>query len=174
MSVTGFIVIEDYSGETTRVNVHIPDITALNWAGVTQDLDEIADAIASTANPMIRGTVRKVGYTQEWGRDLSTAVTDDEAQREEKWLVVYQDTQEHLDVAGAIDNPGYGKIFSFEIGTALLTDHLVPGTDLADMENADVAELVSKLEANIASPYNKNGTTHTCRVLKIVHVGRNT
>lgn len=177
MSVFGYVIIRDYSGETSRTTFSLPDINAANWTGVTQDLDEIADGIASVANPMIRGKVVDVGYTQSWPRE-DTAITDAEAQREKKWVVHYTDITPFLDVAGTIPNPGYGKRFTFEIATALLNGHMVSGSDedLADMENADVQALVAVLTANVRSPYNNSGSYNMpdgyIRIDKITFSGR--
>ncbi len=175
MPVTGYVTIRDFNGEKSTTRFNLPDITAANWPGVTQDLDEIADAIADGG--MIRGEVLEVGYTQAWPRS-SAAVTDQEAQREKKWVCHYTHTNEFVDAGGVIPNPGYNKKFTFEIATALLDGHMVAGSkeDLVDLENAEVAALVTALEANVRSPYNSYsayGTAPFIRVDKITYAGRN-
>lgn len=174
MAVTGYVTIRDYNGELSTTRFWLPNITAANWTGVTQDLDEIADAIADGG--MIRGEVVDVGYSQSFPRSVA-AITDEEAQREKKWLVHYTDIEEFLDVAGSIPNPGYGKKFTFEIATALLTGHMITGSgeDLADLEETEVAALVTVLENNVRSPYNNQssyGTAPFIRIDKISYVGR--
>jgi len=174
MAVTGFVTIRDFNGEVSTTRFWLPNITSVNWTGVTQDLDEIADAIADGG--MIRGEVIDVGYTQSFPRS-SAAVTDEEAQREKKWVVHYTDTNEFLDAPGAIPNPGYNKKFTFEIATALLTGHMVSGSgeDLADLDEPEVAAMVAALEANVRSPYNNQtayGTAPFIRIDKIVYAGR--
>jgi len=173
MTVKGFLKIRDYDGEISTMTFNLPDITAVNWAGVTQDIDEIADEIAEGG--MILGEVVEVGYTQVWQRSAA-AVSNENAQRENKWLVGYTDICQYLDAtANLVPNPGYGKSFTIEIATADLTEHLVAGTDLADMNNAEVAALVAVIEANVLSPYawTKMHTGSATRVDYIKHVGRN-
>lgn len=169
MPTRGHVTIEDYNGEKTVTSFWLQDIGAANFAAVTQDLDEVKDAII----PMIRGKVRSAGFTKEFPED-NTAVTDEEAARETKWLVTYRDTTQFLDVANTIANAGFGKLFNLEIGTAERTGHLVAGEDIADLTDVEVDALRDSLNANIRSPYNHTANAPTQEVLRIVYVGRNT
>lgn len=172
MPTFGYITIEDYDGEKSVVRVNLQDVDALNYGSVTQDLDELKDAIA----PVIRGEVRKVSLRKEFP-ESAALVTDLEAQRESKWLVVMRDTTQFLDVANAVANTGFNKLFTIEIPTALLTGKLdSSGKNVADLTETDMAALVSSLEADLRSPWNHSsevGITPTQEVVEIRHVGRN-
>lgn len=168
MPTRAYVTIEDYDGETTTVHFWVQDIGAANFASVTQDIDEVKDAIAAT----IRGVVREAGFTKTFPESFA-AVTDPEAQRETKWLVTYRDTTQFLDVGNTIANAGFGKTFQMEIGTAELTGNLVANTDLADLTDTEMDALRDSIEANVRSPYNHTASAPTITVLEIRHVGRN-
>ena len=169
MPTKAFVTIEDYTGEKTTCRFWVQDVSALNYDSVTQDIDEVKDAILG----VIRGEVRQVGFTKTFP-ESSVAVADKEAQREEKWMVMYRDTTQFLDAANTIANPGYLKLFSLEVGTADLQKLDATAKDMADLTDAEVAQLVTDFEANIRSPYNNSAQAPTVEVVKIVHVGRNT
>lgn len=172
MATKAFVTIADYGGadgkeELSTTSFYTTDITALNFGSVTQDIDEVKDAILD----VIRGEVREVGFTKTFP-ESAALVTDAEAQREDKWLVVYTDTTAELG-AGVI-NAGYGKKFNFEIATALLTGLLSTNSDLMDLTSTEGAALKASIEANVRSPYNWTAVAPTIEVNRVVHVGRNT
>lgn len=173
MPTRAFLTIEDHTGETATVSWSTQDISALNFASVTQDIDEVKDAILG----VIGGQVRQAGFTKTFPESFA-AVNNPEAQREAKYLVVYRDTTQYLDAGNTIANQGYGKLFSMEIPTALLS--MLPASSLAarsgevDYTKPEIIELKSKIEANVRSPYNGNANAPTIAVVSIAHVGRNT
>lgn len=168
MPTQAFVSIEDFDGEPTTVTFWVQDIGAANYASVTQDIDEVKDAIIAA----VRGEVRKSGFTKTFLESFD-AVTDPEAQRETKWLVTFRDTTQFLDAGNTVANAGFGKIFTLEIGTAKLTGNLVDNTDLADLSVTEMDALRDAIQANVRSPYNHTATAPSILVLSIEHVGRN-
>ncbi len=169
----GTVTIEDFDGEitTTTVNLQNIDATGSNYASVAQDLDEIKDSILT----VIRGEVRKVSLSKDFPESLSS-VSDNEAQRETKWLVTMRDSLQFLDILNAVPNPGYLKLFTFTIGTADLT-HLLPNLDSMDLSQAPGSAMAGSFNSNVRSPWNNNpeiGVVPTQDVVSVVHVGRAT
>lgn len=172
-NTVGIVQIEDYDGEISTTSFHLQNIdqTGSNYGSVTQDLDELKDAILGV-------TVGEVRFTEIMKRfpESVAAVADQNAQRERKWLVVMRDTLQFLDVANAISNPGYQKLFTVEIATAD-PQFLVANTDLMDVSAGAGLTLHDELEANARSPWNNNPEatiTPTQEVVEIRLVGRNT
>jgi len=170
----GSIVIQDYDSEISLTNINLQNIDAIgaDYGSITQDLDEVKDAILT----LILGKVRKVNYGVIFP-ETEAAVTDKQAARETKWLVTYKDTTQFLDGANAIDNPGFGKVFTFEIATANRA-LLAANSDTLDITTtASVGKLAADVfAANIRSPYNRSaeaGVTPTNQILSIKAVGRN-
>jgi len=96
--------------------------------------------------------------------------SDEEAQREDKWLVTYRDTLEYLDApTNTIPNPGFGKVFNWEIPCAD-RDAVVmtPGTDTVDFTQAPMSTLITALQSYAHSPYGGSVS-----VQEVVFVGRN-
>lgn len=168
MPTRAVFTIEDYSNERTSTKTWVQDIGAGNYAAVTQDIDEIKDSIAT----VILGEVRSAGFSKSFPESAAD-VTDPVAQRELKWLVVMRDTTQFLDVGNTIANPGYGKAYTFEVGTANPA-LLVPNTDLMDVSQAPGDAFVTSMEANTRSPYNHTGNAPTQVVEDVVLVGRAT
>jgi hypothetical protein len=170
MPTQGFVTIEDMDHEVSTTSFWLQDVGAGNFASVTQDLDEIKDAIIT----VIRGVVRQTGFTKTYLESFAV-VTDEEAQRENKWLVTYRDTTQFLDVANTIANTGYGKVFNIEVATAKLTGLLLDDRGVMDINDGGVGEAFKDvLQANIRSPYNHTAAgTPTIQVIEVAHVGRN-
>lgn len=170
MPTQGFVTIEDRDREISTTSFWLQDVGAGNYGSVTQDLDEIKDAIITVT----RGVVRQTGFTKTFLESFAV-VTDAEAQRENKWLVSYRDTTQFLDVANTIANPGYGKIFNVEVATAKLTGLLLDDRGVMDINDGGVGEAFKDvLQANLRSPYNNSAaSTPTIEVLEVAHVGRN-
>jgi hypothetical protein len=171
MPSTATFTIEDYSGEQSTTQIHVQDITTLNYGATSTDANEIKAAMAA----ITLGELRRVNLVKTYAESLAD-VTDPEAQREAKWLVTYRDTLAFLDSpTNLLSNPGYLKTFTFEIPCADFSK-LLPNSDQADMSDADIAAFVTEFEANARSPYN-NASTATSgwvKVLDIRLVGRNT
>lgn len=173
MPTRGFVSMVDASGEPTSFSFNVQDIGAANFATVTQDIDEVKDAILA----FVGGEVIQAGFTKTFP-EAPNPVTNAEAQREKKWLITYRDTTQFLDAGNTIANPGYLKVFTAEIGTALLDDgtdsYLIPGTDVADYAgNTDVSDFVDVIVANIRSPYNHTAVAPSNAFIQMKYVGRN-
>ena len=170
----GSIVIEDFDEERsiTHVNLQVIDPAYANIGSVTQDLDEIKDGILGVIVGKVRYTRLNIDAPED-----GAEVTNIQAAREGKWLVTYKDTTQYLDALNAIDNPGYGQPFKFEIGTADRTKLTsLSGSDELDLLTGAGAALVAALEPNIRSPYNQSaeaGVTPTNQIIKVKYVGRN-
>lgn len=163
----GFIQIEDYDNEKSGVSVHLANIgiAGATYASETQNLDEIKDAILD----VILGEVRETTITDVF-TESSAVVTDQNAQRELKWAVMYRDTSQFLDVANSVPNQAFNRIFKLEIPTAnpaLLDPTAKDRMDITTAATPGLA-LKNSLEANMRSPY---GGTIT--VLEVILVGRN-
>lgn len=168
----GSIVIEDYDGErsTTKPNLQDMDAGATNFGSITQDLDEIKDAILT----VIRGEVRHVQVSIQYP-ESGAVVSDVEATREGKWLVTFRDTTQYLDAANVINNPGYNQLFNFEIACADRTQ-LPANLDVVDLATGNWPAFVTAIEANIRSPYNRSagaGVIPSNEVVSVQYVGRN-
>lgn len=166
------IVIEDYNGEKSsiRPNMQAADAGATNYGSLATDLDEIKDAVATVITGEIRYTQLGVKFDES-----AAAVTDQQAAREGKWLVTMRDTTQFLDGANAIQNPGYNRLFAFEIPTADRTQ-LPTNSDKADLGTAPWVDFVTDIEANVRSPWNNAagaGVTPTQTVVSVEYVGRN-
>lgn len=170
MPTSGFITFIDYGGESSVTNIPIQDVGAGNYAAVTQDLDEIKDALITVS----RCNVLRTGFTKTFP-EAGGLPASPEAQREDKWLVTYRDTTQFLDVGSTIANPGFLKVFNFEVPGANRT-LLVPNTELMDVSTGSVGEdFVTAVEANVRSPYNNSAAvTPTIEVLSVKYVSRNT
>jgi len=145
----------DYSNEKSSLQVYVGDITAISLPGFLTDFGALRTAIEGI-------TLGKV-HQEAWIGDRtvldSVPPTDPNAQREVKWLVRYTgDTS--------------GKLFSVEIATAELAGgHLLPGSDMADLTETDMAAFVTAFEDIARTP---DDDTETVTVQSIQFVGRNT
>lgn len=176
MPTQGFLSMQDYDAESSAVGFWVQDLGAANYASVTQDIDEVKDAIQAVS----LGVINDSGLRKVFPESFAAA-TDPNAQRERKWFVRMRDTTQFLDAGNTIANPGYGNIFTMTIPSAkLLTGAgnddpaLVAGSDVADLVgNDEMAALVVALEANVRSPWNHTATAPSIDVLEILLVGRN-
>jgi hypothetical protein len=160
----GGFQVADYSKESSAVTVNLGPLTAVNFEAKHAALDALKDAIA----PMILGRIRKTTVTEQFSED-SAAVTDEEAQRETKWLVTLVDDTQFLDVGNTINNVGFGNRFTVEIPCAKLS-LLTGGSDYLTFPDGDVIDdFIAALEAVANSPTGGNEV----HVESIKHVGRN-
>jgi len=148
----GTFTILDYSEEKSPTSFSFGGVTALNIAGFLTQFGNLRTAIGN----IITGVVGK----EQWVGDSTVLTnvppTDSTSQIELKWLVTYE---------GASTN----KKFRYEIPTPD-TSKLVPGTDLADMTDTDIAAYVTAVEAIAKSP---DDDTEGINVLDMRLVGRN-
>jgi hypothetical protein len=117
----------------------------------------LMDALLAAMEDITGGTVQKIVQSNSVDLNSNAAPTDEEVQREKKWLVTYRATTSQ-------------KLFRLEIPTALPTGHLLPASDEADLAETDMAAFVSAFEAFVRSP--DNGT-EAVTVESIRFVGRN-
>lgn len=170
MPSTATFTIEDYSHETSTTTINVQDITTLNYGDVSTAVSGVENAIEDITLGVLRRTSLNKSYVGS-----AAAVTEEHAQREMKWLVVYRDVLPFLDAGGLVSNPGYLKTFSFEVpcpDTALL----IEGTDKADLASTEMAAFVAAVEASVRSPYNTYSVIVAgpfVEVIDITLVGRN-
>jgi len=160
----GSLTLIDYDAENATSSFYTGDVTAVSLPGLLTQFGDLKAAIAGITLGTMRQEALKVFDT----RLSNGKPSDKEAQRETKWLVVYEDNLPFFDdPLNAIPNAGYLKIFTMEIGTADLS---LLNTDTNTMNIVSGAGLAFKtaFEAIARSPY---GGTVTVR--QVQHVGRN-
>lgn len=162
----GYIQMVDYDGEKSAVSFNTGAVTAVSLPGLLTQFG----ALRSALEGITLGTVTEEAQYVFKTRLANTPPTDKFAQRENKWLVVYEDATPFFDApVNAIPNAGYRKVFTMEIPTADLS--LLPddpqGSEL-DLAGTEAAAFVTAFEAIARSPYGGN-----VNVLKIQAVGRN-
>lgn len=165
MAQGGSFTIMDYNREDSTTSFNNAAITAASIAGYLTQFGALRTAIEG----IILGTVSDERAYVFNTRLSNTAPTDENAQVERAWDVLYEDNQPFFDApVNAIPNAGYQKVFHMTIGTADLEGRLLPGSDFADLTETSIAAFVTAFEAIARSPY--GGTVN---VLQIKAVGRN-
>lgn len=155
--------IEDFDAETSTMSINIGPLTAANFTAKRDAIDDLKLAVQD----MIAGEVRATTVSENFA-ESAAAITDENAQRESKWLTVLRDVTQYFDVGNTINNPGFGRLFNVEIPTALLS--LLGGNSgVLDLAVPAVAAFVTALEAVANSPTGGNEV----EVVEIRHVGRN-
>lgn len=155
--------LTDYNGEVSTTTILTGAVTAASIAGL---LSDIADMVTAIDNVVLG--VRKSDSLRAFKTPGSNALASDpNAQVERKWLVTYDDITAFFDAPiNSIPNAGFGKIFSFEIGTAD-ADLLEGNTEFLDITAGPGLALTTAFQAMGRTPY--GGTP---RVLSIELVGR--
>jgi hypothetical protein len=161
---TATFTIEDYSREKAGMSLNVGPLTAANF---TAKRDAIDDLKAVMDNIMI-GEIRRTNITEVFAESVA-AVTDQNAQRERKWLVTYRDNTQFLDVGNTINNTGFGQVYNTEVPCAKLS-LLAGNSDTLSLTATGVAAWVTAFEAVQNSPTGGN----EIEVLTIKHVGRST
>lgn len=153
MSVSTYeLSVRDFSNEVSRTGITTVQLTAGNVVASLASLDALLAAIqAITLGNFERSRV----VFREQNEDPGIP-TDENAQRERKWLVVYHDTTT-------------GKKFRLEIPTALLTGMLQDGSDLADLGVTEIAAFKTAFEAIAKDP---DTGLNTVAIDYIKHVGK--
>lgn len=167
MPTRASIAIADHENQKSDVLVWVQDMGAANFASVTQDVDEIKDAVATIS----LGDVGAASITKTYPEVAGFPSDDPQAQRQTKWLVTYQDVMQFLDEANTIANPGYLKVFTSEIPCADLA--LLPeGKSELNLTDAGVVQaFVAAWEANVRSPYNHtHGHTTPTAAIKVTSI----
>lgn len=155
--------VEDFNGEKSRMSINTGPITLLNFTAYHDAIDDLATTMAV----ICAGELRNVAITENFPKSPA-AITDQNAQRESKFLVTYRDITPWLDGGNTIANTGYLNLYSVELPAADLS-YLLPNSDLVDLADADVAAFVAAFEAINNSPTGGN----EIEVVTIRHVGRN-
>jgi hypothetical protein len=141
--------------------MNILNVTAANLADTLTGIN----ALVAAADDIGLGILNRRIMTLITNID-GTTPTDEEAQREEKWLIGCTDTLANL--AAGVTNPYFGKNFVTSLPACELTGHLPSHSDFADLSETDTAAFVAAFEAFARSP-----SGGTVAVTYIKHVGRN-
>lgn len=165
MAGAGNFTFLDYDKEKSTTGFHTGAVTAVSLPGLLTQFGTLRTALAGITLGTIAGESLSVFETR-----LSNVLpTDENAQRETKWLVVYEDNLPFFDdPVNAIPNEGFGRVFNIEIPTADLS-LLLPNDERMDISGGAGAAFVTAFEDVARSPY--GGTVN---VLEIRHVSRNT
>jgi len=146
------VALRDYSLEVGRTRVHMGPITAGTIAGALTQMGALRTAIAA----ITKGVVASEQWVGDNTNLSNAAPTDEEAQRETKWLVLYQgDTSL--------------KKFQITIPTADFQGRLLPESDKADLTETSMAAFVTAFEAIARTP---DSDTETVTVLEIRVAGK--
>lgn len=165
MAGFGAFTMLDHNGEKSTTSFYTGNITAVSLPDTLTEFGQLRVAVEG----ITLGTVAQESLKVFDTKLSNTRPADQNAQRERKWLVVYEDNLPFFDdPVNAIPNEGYRKVFTFEIATADIANRLVTNTDEADLTNAGIAAFKTAFEQIARSPY--GGTT---TVIKLVAVGRN-
>lgn len=152
--------ILDYDKEKTDTVMNIRPVTALNITTFLSDVGALRTAI----DGLVLGTMNNEKATLFNTVISNIPPTDKNAQVERKWLVTYTDTT--AEYAVGVPNPGFGKLFQHEIGTAdasLIQDN----TEFMDITANPGLAFKTAFEAVIVSPYQGQS-----QVLSVQLVGR--
>lgn len=155
----------DFDKEDASTSFWTGAVTAVSLPGLLTQFGALRTAIAGICIGTITDERLRVFETPL----SNTPPSDPQAQRETKWFVDYEDSQQFFDPpVNAIPNAGYKKTFSIELPTADLS-LLTGNTSVLDITAGAGATFKTAFEAIARSPY---GGTVT--VLEVRHVGRNT
>lgn len=155
----------DHSGEKSNMSVRTGDVTAVSLPGLLTETGALRNAI----DGITLGTLQSEQLTAFNTVLSNTLPSNVNAQRERKWLVVYQDDTQFFDPpVNAIPNEGYLRKYTLEIPTADPSGRMIAGTDLADPANAEIQAFVTAFENTGRSPAGGR-----VKVLSISLVGRN-
>lgn len=146
----GFTML-DYSNEKSSFALQTGDVTAVSIAGLLTEVGTLRGAIEGITLGKVESERLSVFDTQL----DNVPPTNELAQVESAWLVQYEDQ---------VNN----KLFTLTIGTADIVGRLMPGSDQADMTDAQITAFVDAFEATARSPYG-----NAVVVTKITFVGRN-
>lgn len=165
MAGFGSFTLIDHNREKSTVQFYTGNVTAASLPGLLTQFGALRAAVEGITLGVVSQESLKVFDTKL----ANVPPADANAQRERKWLVVYEDVTAFFDdPVNAIPNEGYRKVFTFEIPTAELTGRLLPNSDEADLANAGVTAFITAFEAVARSPY--GGAVN---VLQLRAVGRN-
>lgn len=165
--------INDYEPERSSVSIGIENVTTSNITAILLASASLRSAMeAITLGQFVD---REITISQAFA-SASTPATNPAAERENKWLVTYEDITEYSNApTNTVFNQGYRKVFTLELPTAdvgirINNDNVIykRGADTPIPNLPDAETFVTALEAILKSPYGGEAS-----VLKIEAVGRN-
>lgn len=142
------LTLVDYNGETSRMSINIGVVTV---ATIASRLSQAADLRAAVLN-LTLGNQKSDSMTAFKTNISNNLPANTSAQVERKWLVTYADDTQFFDLAQAIPNEGFGKLFNVEIATA--DDSLLENnSEFLDLGGPEAAAFVTAFENMARSPY---------------------
>lgn len=148
----GSLTYVDNSNEESTMGFHFGPITALTIAAFLTQFG----AFRTATNAIVLGNLVRDSWTGDATKYSKVVPADENAQRERKFFVQYQDTTNL-------------SIFRLEIPTADLEGRMLPDSDQVDLTETDIAAWVTAFEALCKSP-----DGNAVNVLAIYAVGRST
>lgn len=167
MSGGGYFTLRDRSNEVSTVSFRTAAITAVSLPGTLTQFGALRAAI----DGITAGSVTEEGLYVNRTRLSNVPPTDPLAQRENKFLVVYEDTTAFFDdPVNAIPNEGFRKVFVVEVPTAdLELANLFTGTnDDVNLSQPQIAAFITAFEDLVRTPYGGRAN-----VVRMTYVGRN-
>lgn len=148
----GTVTIRDYSDETSTTRLNFGAVTAVSIAGLLTQWGSWKTALGN----IILGVLGKETLVMDSTVIDNASPAESEAQVELKFMFTYEgDTSK--------------KKFRFEVPTPD-TAKVLPGTDIVDLTDSDIAAFVTATEALGRSP---DSDTETITILDARLVGRN-
>lgn len=143
---------KDFGGESTSFTapLGVTAVTNLTFDDFAADIAAIAAALANFSYIPLHEQFVAIDEA------VSDQATDENGQRESKARVKYVDTIT-------------GSSYDIEIPAPILTGRLTAGSSFFNLAQAQVAALVTALEAGMRAP----GTDNVINIVSIQHVGRN-
>ena len=148
----GNVTIRDASGETSTTTLNFGAVTAISIGGLLTQWGNFRTALGN----IVRGVLGKEQLVMDNTVLDNSVPADQSAQVELKFQFTYEGNTSK-------------KKYRFEVATPD-TDKLVPGTDIVDMTDPDVAAFVTAAETLGRSP---DSDTETITILEGRLVGRN-
>jgi hypothetical protein len=147
----GSLTYLDFSEEKSAFSFNFDAVTALNIAAFLADFGDLRNA----TNAIVLGSLVGDQWTGDRTKYSAAPPVDVDAQRERKFLVIFEDTV----------NLTLGRA---EIPTADFAGRLIAGTDLVDLTDADIVTWIAAYEVLCRSD-----DGNTVNVIRIEAVGRN-
>lgn len=158
--VTYYVGQNDHDGERSGTSINWSSIDETNFTSAFANMTILKARI----DALTLGTIAETTVTFRT-RISNAPSSNPQAQRETKWLVLYEDVTPEL--ATGISNAGFGKLFTLEIPCADLS-LLSPNSDEIDYTSAAYTNFKTAFETHARSPYGGQP-----RIISMRHVGRN-
>lgn len=167
MADTASLSFRDYDNESSTFSINVNVLDDTNFEAT----NTAVAALRTATLAITMGTI--TGFNVNAPTIIGGAIpADSEAQREKKWLVIAEDVTQWLDApTNTIENPGYRKLFRYEIPTAdlnLLADNSAIVFPKTTAVAPAITAWIGAFESVAKSPY-----TGTLNVRRIEFVGRN-